>query len=183
MVRGEVHTIQGNSYTLGYGYDANGNRSSMTYPSGRVVNYAFDFADRARSASSNGTTFVSNATYAPFGPETQLAFGNGTMKPSTYDLRYRPVENKLTGPGGVIADYGYTPDPAGNITAIRDLVDAGYYRTFGYDDLNRLTSATTGQSLWGSGSYSYDRMGNMTAMTLGSARASSFAYNGTLPKL
>jgi RHS repeat-associated protein len=183
MVRGEQHTIQGNSYTIGYGYDANGNRSSMTYPSGRVVSYAYDFADRPQSASSNGMSYVSNAAYAPFGPETQLAFGNGTTKTTTYDLRYRPIENKLTGGAGVIADYGYSEDAVGNITAIRDLVDPSYNRAFGYDDLHRLTSATTGGALWGSGSYAYDAMGNMTALALGSARTSSFAYSGTLPKL
>ena len=183
MVRSEQHTVQGNSYTLSYGYDANGNRSSMTYPSGRAVSYAFDFADRPQSASSSGTTFVSNATYAPFGPETQLSFGNGTTKTTTYDLRYRPIENKLTGGVGVIADYGYSEDAVGNITAIRDLVDPAYNRTFGYDDLHRLISATTGGALWGSGTYAYDAMGNMTALALGSARASSFAYSGTLPKL
>jgi len=183
MVRSEQHTVQGNGYTLGYGYDANGNRSSITYPSGRVVSYTFDFADRAQSASSSGTTLVSNATYAPFGPETQLVFGNGTSKTTTYDLRYRPLENKLTGGAGTIADYGYSEDAVGNITAIRDLVDQTYSRTFGYDDLYHLTSATTGGALWGSGSYGYDAMGNMTALALGSARTSSFAYAGTLPKL
>ena len=183
MVRSEQHTIQGNGYTLAYGYDANDNRNSMTYPSGRVVNYTFDFADRPRSASANGTTFVSNAAYAPFGPETQLAFGNGTTKTSTVDLRYRPVENKLAGGAGVIADYGYSEDPIGNITAIRDLVDPAYNRTFAYDDLHRLTAATTGGALWGTATYAYDAMGNMTALALGAGRTSSFAYNGTLPKL
>jgi len=183
FVRGEQHTIQGNGYTIGYGYDADGNRSSITYPSGRVVNYTFDFADRPQSASSNGTTYVGSAGYLPFGPETQLTFGNGTTKTTAYDLRYRPVENKLSGGLGAIADYGYSVDGLGNITAIRDLVDAGYNRAFGYDDLNRLTSATTGGSLWGNGTYSYDRMGNMTALALGAARTSSFAYAGTLPKL
>ncbi|HKS23575.1 MAG TPA: carboxypeptidase regulatory-like domain-containing protein [Thermoanaerobaculia bacterium] len=183
MVRSEQHTIQGNGYTLGYGYDANGNRSAMTYPSGRVVNYTFDFADRPLSAASNGTTFVSSAAYAPFGPETQLSFGNGTTKTATFDLRYRPVENKLTGGVGVIADYSYSEDPIGNITAIRDLTDSTYNRTFGYDELHRLTSATTGGALWGNATYAYDAMGNMTALALGAARTSSFAYNGTLPKL
>ena len=183
LLRLESHAIQNNAYSIAYGYDANGNRASITYPSGRVVNYTFDFADRPQSASSAGTTYVGSASYLPFGPETQLTFGNGTTKTTSYDLRYRPLENKLTSGAGVIADYGYGQDAVGNITAIRDLVDASYNRTFGYDDLNRLTSATTGQSLWGNGSYSYDAMGNMTALSLGSARTSSFAYNGTLPKL
>ncbi len=183
MVRLESHTIQGNAYSIGYGYDANGNRSSMTYPSGRVVAYGFDFADRPQNASANGTTIVGSASYLPFGPETQLTFGNGTTKTMTYDLRYRPIENKLTGGAGSIADYGYSEDAVGNITAISDLVDPSYNRTFGYDDLNRLTSANSGGSLWGAATYQYDAMGNMTALSLGTARQSAFGYNGTLPTL
>ena len=183
LVRTEDHTVQGNAYTLGYGYDPNGNRNAMTYPSGRVVNYAFDFADRPQSVSSSGTTYVGSTSYLPFGPQTQLIFGNGTTSTMSYDVRYRPVENKLAGGAGVIADYGYSEDALGNVTAIRDLVDPSYNRSFGYDDLNRLTSANTGGSLWGNGSYAYDAMGNMTALALGSARTSSLAYSGTLPKL
>ncbi|HKO59512.1 MAG TPA: carboxypeptidase regulatory-like domain-containing protein, partial [Thermoanaerobaculia bacterium] len=183
LVRSEGHTIQGNSYTIGFGYDANGNRSAITYPSGRVVNYTFDFADRALSAASGTTTYVGSASYLPFGPETSLSFGNGTQRTMTYDQRYRPVENKLTGAGGMIADYGYTLDPAGNITAIRDLVDPRFDRTFGYDDLYRLTTANSGQALWGTGSFTYDAMGNMLTMSLGTSRVSAFNYAGTLPKL
>jgi hypothetical protein len=42
----------------------------------------------------------------------------------------------------------YTSDDAGNITAIADAIDATYNRTFGYDDLSRLTAASTGTSRW-----------------------------------
>jgi RHS repeat-associated protein len=183
MLRQESHTIQNNSYAIGYGYDAAANRTSITYPSGRIVTYGFDFADRPQSAASGATTFVSSADYLPFGPESRLLFGNGTTKTTAYDLRYRPIENKLAGGGGTIADYGYDVDALGNVTGIRDLVDSNYSRTFAYDDLNRLTSANTGGTLWGSGRYHYDAMGNLTSLALGSARQSSFAYSGTLPKL
>jgi hypothetical protein len=51
-----------------------------------------------------------------------------------------------------------------------------------YDDLNRLTSANTGGSLWGSGSYSYDAMGNLLSSALG-VTTTTFSYSGTTPKL
>src|SRR5207244_8169624 len=81
-----------------------------------------------------------------------------------------------------IADYLYQEDPAGNITQIHDAVNAGYNRDFGYDDINRLTSANSGTGLWGAGSYQYDAMGNMTSLHLGS-RSLSFAYIGSTPKI
>jgi len=183
LVRGEAHSVQGNAYSLAWGYDADGNRSSMTYPSGRVVNYTFDFAGRPLSASSGGTTYVGNASYLPFGPMSSLTFGNGTTETNAFDQRYRITGNRLNGPLGVIADYSIGHDPAGNVTSIHDLLDSGFNRDFAYDDLHRLTQARTGQSLWGNGSYSYDTMGNMLAMSLGTSRQSTFAYNGSLPKL
>jgi YD repeat-containing protein len=72
----EAHTILGVPYPVAYQYDANGNRSGITYPSGRQVSFAFDFADRPVSKASGSTSFVYSASYATFGPETQLAFGN-----------------------------------------------------------------------------------------------------------
>lgn len=188
-------------------YDANGNRTLLRYPSGLTLTYTYDFAGRPLSLAS-GSTYMSNAQYLPFGPETSLSFANGTTQMRIYDARYRIQRNTLTGPLGTIADYSYTEDMVGNITAIHDMVDATYNRDFGYDDLNRLVTANSGASLWGTGSYRYDAMGNMLARDLGgtvevdpnnplsrhfSARADSlpapgsihetFSYSGTTSKL
>jgi hypothetical protein len=121
----------------------------MTYPSGRQVTQTFDFADRPFSSVSGPTSYVTSTTYLPFGPETRTAFGNGTVRTMTYDLRYRPIENRLDGSSGPFADYLYSEDPVGNITALHDALEPGYNRDFAYDDLFRLTGATTGSSLWG----------------------------------
>jgi RHS repeat-associated protein len=169
-------------YTTRYGYDAAGNRTRIQYPSGRIVDYTFDRASRPISATAGTTSIVSSVTYLPFGPATQWVMGNGTTRNMTYDARYRPSMNELSSASGPIARYGYTHDAAGNITAIADQLDAGYNRTFTYDDLNRLTGGTTGASLWGTHAYSYDAMGNLLSAQLG-ARTSTFNYAGTGPKL
>ncbi|MBV8200399.1 MAG: hypothetical protein JOZ15_07215 [Acidobacteria bacterium] len=104
----------------------------MTYPSGRQVATTFDFADRPYSAVAGTTTYVASASYLPFGPEAQLVFGNGTTQTRSYDLRYRPLENRLAGSAGTIADYLYGEDPAGNITSIHDALDATFNRDFAY---------------------------------------------------
>jgi RHS repeat-associated protein len=183
LLKSEARTILGSAYGTAFQYDANGNRGGMTYPSGRQVAYGFDFADRPFSAVSGTTTYVASASYLPFGPEAQLVFGNGTTQTRSYDLRYRPVENRLDGSSAPIADYLYSEDPAGNITSIHDALDATFNRDFAYDDLFRLTGAATGTALWGPGGYQYDAMGNMTALALGSSRSAAFSYNGTLPTL
>lgn len=179
LLRSENRIISGAPFSQAYGYDANGNRSSVTYPSGRVVAYTFDFADRPVAASSGGTNYVTAASYAPFGPATSLSFGNATTRSASFDLRYRPATLALTGASSTVS-YSYGVDALGNITSITDSVTAAYSRTFGYDDLNRLTSATTGTGgsppLWGStGTYTYDSLGNRKTMNLG-ARSVTYTY-------
>jgi YD repeat-containing protein len=55
----------GSRQTSKFGYDANGNRTLVKYPTGRTVTTTFDFADRPASAFSPTQVFVSSATYLP----------------------------------------------------------------------------------------------------------------------
>ena len=71
--------------------------------------------------------------------------------------------------------FGYGHDNLGNLTS---LTENGTTTTFGYDHLDRLTSASGGFSA----SYAYDALGDLTSKTeLGQTR--TLAYNtGTQPK-
>lgn len=180
--RGLLTREIGPEFVTSYGYDAAGNRNSLVYPSGRGVSYTFDAVNRPNSVIADGLPIINGATYLPFGPVASLQYGNGTAASRTYDARYRLQTNMLTGPSGPIASYAYAEDAAGNITQIHDTLDATYNRDFGYDDANRLTQANTGTSLWGTGSYQYDAMGNITSLHLG-PRSLSFSYDGTTPKI
>ncbi|HEV8436077.1 MAG TPA: DUF6531 domain-containing protein, partial [Thermoanaerobaculia bacterium] len=63
------YTTRGSAgYPSFYAYDTEGNRTSMTYPSGRIVTYTYDLAGRQISAASGGTSLASAGTYLPFGP-------------------------------------------------------------------------------------------------------------------
>ncbi|HEX8616343.1 MAG TPA: hypothetical protein VF911_02045, partial [Thermoanaerobaculia bacterium] len=179
----ERKTIGGTVYVTAFGHDANGNRSTVTYPSGRVVSFTHDYAGRPATAASGGVSLVTSTSYLPFGPMTELMYGNGTVKTMEYDARYRLLNHRLTGSAGNLAQYAYTHDAAGNITAIQDVLDPSYNRTFAYDDLHRLVTANSGSSLWGNGSYTYDAMGNMKSLSLGAGRSATFVYSGTTPKL
>ncbi|MHB9000816.1 MAG: hypothetical protein ACYC9N_15035, partial [Thermoanaerobaculia bacterium] len=183
LLRRETKTIRGATYVTGFGYDADGNRSRVGRTTRRPVDYTFDYAGRPVTAATGATPLVTSTAYLPFGPATAIAFGNGTTKRMTFDARYRPVVNRLDGPAGAIASYLYGHDAADNITSIDDITDPGYNRDFGYDDVNRLVTANGGANLWGTGSYSYDAMGNMLTATLGTWRTASFALTGTTPKI
>jgi YD repeat-containing protein len=53
----ETKTTAGVTYTIGYAYDAAGNITQITYPSGRIVSYARDVLGRI-----SGVTTQANAT-------------------------------------------------------------------------------------------------------------------------
>lgn len=173
----------GGAYTQRYTYDADGNRTSIRYPSGGVVSYTYDYAGRQQTATGtlNGTStpFVTSASYLPFGPVTSVVLGNGTTETRGYDARYRPAVLRLQRGVVTISDYAYTSDGVGNITSINDVTNAAYNRTFGYDDLNRLVTANSGAALWGAGGYTYDAMGNMLTASVAAGR--TFSHAGMTP--
>ncbi|HYH10093.1 MAG TPA: FG-GAP-like repeat-containing protein [Thermoanaerobaculia bacterium] len=175
-------TLSGTTYVTKFAYDADGNRSQITYPSGRTVDTTFDFAGRPLTTTTGTTSLVTSADYLPFGPARRIAYGNGTTRVMPRDDQYRMTFNQLVTSAGTLASYEYDYDGAGNVTAIHDRLDAGFTRTFAYDDLHRLVIANSGASLWGAGAYSYDAMGNLMTSQLGS-RTASFAYRGTTPQL
>ena len=188
LLRREERLFSGSSEpsTSTFTYDADGNRSSLGYPSGLKVTDTNDYAGRPVAVSSPGTTFVSSVQYLPFGPMSDIVYGNGTHQTMTYDARYRVTKNKLAAGAMALAEHDYSYDASGNITAISDVLDGGYDRTFGYDDLNRLTTANAGPSLWGSGSFTYDAMGNMLSSRVGdnfNTNDAYFTYVGTTPKI
>ncbi|MGH9140021.1 MAG: hypothetical protein ACRD2I_02635, partial [Vicinamibacterales bacterium] len=78
LLRTEQRAVASGIGLTTFRYDADANRISIGYPSGRVVNYSFDYADRPTSASSGTATLVSSAAYLPFGPAKDIVYGNGT---------------------------------------------------------------------------------------------------------
>ncbi|MHB8835966.1 MAG: InlB B-repeat-containing protein [Candidatus Methylomirabilia bacterium] len=160
-----VHAIDGREFTTEYGYDSNGNLSSLTYPDGRTVQYAFDpLTDRVQSVTSwksgKRTVLAGAITHKPFGPMNGLDYGNGMRLARGYEnLRYRLGSLAVTGPfGNPLPPRSYDYDPAGNIRGItRDLPDGPEPHLFEYDPMNRLSSWTSpGRSQ----AWAYDANGN-----------------------
>jgi RHS repeat-associated protein len=67
----------------------------------------------------------------------------------------------VLGTGRPVVDWTYTYRPGGHLESIVDAVGTSS-ETFGLDDMYRLTSATAPQS-YGSVSFAYDAIGNMTS--------------------
>lgn len=158
-----VQSDAGEQYlTVNYAFDAVDNLTSISYPSGNLVQYQRDAHGRVSAitlAKADGTqlTLASQIAYAPFGPVAELTFGNGITETRTFDR-----EGRLSRIASSVLDYGYAWDTTGNITAITDNLDATRNQAFGYDVLHRIISAS---GLYGNLAYAYDAVGNRTRLT------------------
>ncbi|SFG28439.1 YD repeat-containing protein [Duganella sp. CF458] len=165
----ETLAIDGHSFTAGYGYNANDQLSSITYPrSNRVVSFAPDALGRPTTVSG----YVNSVSYWPSGQVRQISYANGTSSTYGQNERLWPSQFTTAKNGAstyVNSSYGY--DGVGNLTAISDTVDSSFSRTLSYDDLNRLSGAN---GPWGNGTIAYDGAGNIKSQVLG---AWSLYYN------
>lgn len=183
----------GTTYNIGYQYDAGGDVTQITYPSGRVVQQAYNpvgqlcqIAPSATSCTGSNyyalipvsSTWASNG-YDVAGHLINLTYGNGVT--ATYN--YSPTRSQIASlryAKGNSTYFGlqysyqqsspYSPNCAtgtagnnGSIECITDNVNSVRTTNYSYDALDRMTSATNGN--WGL-SETYDRYGNRWAQSV-----------------
>jgi len=178
LTTGDVSKIRANGATTGinvlatYGYDALGNRSSLTLGNGVVTSYAYDSRYRGHTLTHDlaGTAYDLTRTLA-YNPASQLtsAVGSNTAYSWTgavnVNRSYTPNSlNQYASVAGTT--FGY--DSNGNLTADGT-------NTFGYDAENHLTSATVGGV---TATLSYDPTGRLWHVVKGSTDL-RFYYDGT----
>jgi len=169
----ETRILGTGAYLTQYSYDAAGRLSSMTYPSGRQVVHSFDAAGRivgitTTTPGGSAQTVVANVAYHPFGGAKSFTYGNGQTYTRTIDLDGRIAGYTF---GTQSMSVGF--DAASRITSIAQ--SAGPGNTYGYDALDRLTSAVMPSA---SQSFGYDPVGNRTNKTVGAGTA-IYAYSAT----
>ncbi len=164
--QGHVAERRENSGTInavvGYQYNALGQLSGMTYPSGKTVSYRYA-AGRVDQVSSNGGVLVDQVTYNAANQVTGWRWANGTLTQRSYDQDGRLIRQSLAD-----QERSLSYDWVGNLLSINDGLDLHGY---GYDPMNRLVSATDDNLR-----YAYDRNGNrLTANS--STAVENYSYN------
>lgn len=149
-----------------YDHDGADRLTRTVYPSGTVVHYARERADRRVSAVSidGYGSLVSDIAYAPFGPPEAITFASGAAESRPVDEHYRL--GALSAPG-LSLDYLY--DAAGNVEEVLDLADPGAGEDFGYDARDRLISASAPAS-YGARGYGYDANDNRLTLNFDETR-------------
>jgi hypothetical protein len=175
LLTGESQASGSNTWTVGYGYDTNGNLSTLVYPDSLTVNYA----PNALGQPTQAGTYATNVTYYPNGAIAGFTYGNGVVHTLTQNARGLPDRSKDLDGSTPIHDDSYDYDTVGNVLAISDAVTGNRgNRDMVYDDLNRLESATS--PMFGTASYSYDVLDNLThvQVTAGAqARNQDYVYD------
>jgi YD repeat-containing protein len=154
-----------------YGYDANGNRISMTNANGTSTTYAYNKANLVTSVQNmSGEVVLSSHAYTYYldgNIKTEVV--DGDTKTYTYDdlgRLTREVKSGVLNAGDIV----YTYDVRGN-RASRTQGTAT--TTYTYDANNRLLAETTGAS---GKVYSYDANGNTLTVYKDGTLVASYTY-------
>lgn len=130
-------TVAGITRTVTNGYDANGRRTSLTYPDGTTIATSYTARDLVASVQQGSFTFASY-TYDDAGRVLRNALGNG--KTETYTYRADGLPSSIAIP--TVATLSYEFNPAKHVT--RESRDGQVFEQFTYDAEQRLTAWTRG---------------------------------------
>jgi RHS repeat-associated protein len=173
-----TQSVNGAGARVGYGYDLNGNLTALTYPGGSQVTQSFNADSELASVSDwlgNTTTFG----YDPNGNLTSEIYPNTVQATRAYNAADQLTQIAYSGPLGQIS-----------LTEGRDNLGQQTSETvagappngpisYGYDEVNRLTSANYGASI-PQLSYQYDaadRLTQVTSVSSSSTIVSTLAYD------
>jgi RHS repeat-associated protein len=175
--------------TISYTYNAAGQVTSITYPSGRKLTIAYNSGGQpstvslAKDGTSAATALISNIQWEPFGAprswDWQMATGTQAQSWS-YDTNGRLTRYRL---GDRVRDLtydeadritGYTHYNAATAAAVPSL-----NQSFSYDELGRISSSTVGTSTT---AITYDANGNRITSQL-NATASNYTTPATNNRL
>lgn len=127
---------------INYGYDSNGNRTSVASSSGSTT-YTFDTRNRLKTATTGPDT--TTYTYTPDSKKDTVVYPNTTdIKYTYYDTdRIHEIINKNTDTQDLISSYTYEYDHNGNRTSQTEVQDqTTETTTYTYDTADRMTSYT-----------------------------------------
>ena len=138
-----------------------GNRTRITYPDSKVVDYTYDDANRMSTV----TDWLSKVTtygYDDAGRVTSTSLQNGLSEARSCNAANQLTSIMATKDSTTLTSLTYTLDDAGVRTAVEDLAGTESYT---YDDLYRLTGVTYADD--SSETYTYDGVGNRLTKTQG----------------
>jgi len=182
-ITGSKQVTAGQTYTFGYTYNLDDDLTSQTYPSGRIVNFAYDASgDLGQVTNPSGFAYANSFNYTPRGEVEKLRLGNKKWETTQFNSRRQITQIGLgysasdTGLWKTNYDYGDwngssvdTSKNNGNVArqtitvpTIGAVTGMTAVQSYTYDSLDRLRSAkeTISSSQTWKQTFNYDRFGN-----------------------
>ena len=151
LLQSETLAIDSHNFALGYDYDSEGHRKSVTYPGIGTIQYAPDGLGRPTQAGS----YATDLDYDPGGGLTQLDYGNGIQANWGYNTR-KLLDTTIYSLGSDLTNRSLTYDKNGNLKTITDTIHGSNCSTGDTIFCNGFEIATyTGTGNW---SYAYDAL-------------------------
>jgi trimeric autotransporter adhesin len=169
-----VTATNGAGETVNYGYNADGNETSITYPLGSdatwatsdTVTFGYDAASNLTSVTDfNGNT-IGITNNADGLPRQVTLGGSGDTIETSYDASDSPSLIDLDEGSTTLLGFSYSDGPSGAIASETDTpTSSATPADYSYDANSRLTQMTPGSN--SALSYGYDASGNLTTLPTG----------------
>jgi len=169
-----LEAIGAGGRTLGYTYDANGRRQTVTYPGGATIEYEYDADGRTTAIKRNATSLATYAYDPTTGRLATRTLANGVTTSYGYNFMGRTTSITVTSGAATLweATYGY--DAVGNRTWSKYGTQGDAYA---YDATYQVTGVKYGSATpesgyaaitdaQGSSTWTYDPAGNRTQQTV-----------------
>jgi RHS repeat-associated protein len=175
----ESRTLTGISgtFTTSYGHNIKGDLTSMTYPSGRVVNFNYATGGgccNSRLASvadqTTGTILNGSMNYNAGGGLLNSMLGNGIVQTVGYNARLQATSINATLSGMSLMNfsynYGTSSTNTGRLLSRTDAIQPEHSATYSYDSIYRLGAVASGDpsASWGI-AWTFDVWGNRVSQT------------------
>lgn len=154
----------GLNFVIDYQYNALGQLSGISYPSGKTISFNY-LGGRLNNVAVNGETILNQVSYNAAGQVSGWNWDNGDITLRSYNQDGRLIQQTVAD-----ADRNLTYDPVGNILSIDEGISLFAYD---YDPMDRLIGATADSYNL---SYGYDRNGNRLTEDNG-VSLTEFHYN------
>jgi RHS repeat-associated protein len=166
-----TQTVSAVAYKTAYSYNAAGELTSMTYPSGRVVTRKYDGIGQLSEVDNNGSAVYNVNSYNAAGQIVGTTYGNGMTGTYGYNNGLQLATIQYGSAKGSILDLSYDYGGAndnGHIQTITDNLVSARSTSYLYDELGRLqiaqTADQTSPNTWKL-RFTYDRYGNRLGQT------------------
>ena len=150
-----------------YGYDRNGNLTSIVYPSGREQVVVYDLADRPMSSTFDGQPIIDHIEYSPVGLPVRYEYSNGIDTDITRGLYAMPTRVHSERPGlAPVMSQDYFLQGNGHIGSTNNLLSPNEI-LYQYNAQDRLNSVDYNVGVSADIAFSYDLSGNRQSKTVG----------------